>query len=151
MSNGIGAAMGDEMGEGMSEDHQSSLAGRRILLIDDTDDARRLLRYVLQLADAEVMEFANALEVLETAQREKPDLILMDVHMAGLDGLTATRQLRAHEATQGIPIVIVSASAMPQDREEARQAGSDGFIAKPIDVLTFAHEVAQFLRPVEKR
>jgi two-component system cell cycle response regulator DivK len=131
----------------MGESNQNSLAGRRILLVDDTDDARRLLRYVLQLADAEILEFSGATDVLEVAQREKPDLILMDVHMPGLDGLSATRQLRAHEPTRNIPIVIVSASAMPQDREAASQAGCDGFIAKPIDVMTFAHEVAQFLRP----
>jgi CheY-like chemotaxis protein len=139
--------MGHDTGHGMGEANQNSLAGRRILLIDDTDDARRLLRYVLQLADAEILEFAGATNVLEIAQREQPDLILMDVHMPGLDGLSATRQLRAHEATRNIPIVIVSASAMPQDREAASEAGCDGFIAKPIDVLTFAHEVAQFLRP----
>lgn len=135
------------MNNGTGEANQNSLTGRRILLIDDTEDARRLLRYVLQLADAEVFEFAEATGVLEVAESERPDLILMDVHMPGLDGLSATRQLRAHETTRHIPIVIVSASAMPQDREAARQAGCDGFIAKPIDVLTFAQEVAQFLHP----
>lgn len=142
--------MSEGMSEGSSETTQNSLAGRRIVLVDDTDDARRLLRYVLQLADAEVLEFAEATNIMETAQREKPDLILMDVHMPGLDGLTATRQLRAHELTRDIPIIIVSASAMPHDQDAAHQAGCDGFIAKPIDVLTFAHEVAQFVRPIER-
>lgn len=136
----------------MTEEQQSgalesgSLAGKRVLLIDDTEDARRLMRFVLQLADAEVVESATAVNILELAQQEKPDIIIMDVHMPEVDGLAATRLLRADAATRAIPIIVVSASAMLHEREKAQQAGCDGFIAKPIDALNFAHEVAGFLR-----
>lgn len=130
----------------MSNEAPNSLAGKRVLLIEDTDDARRLMRYVLQMDDAEVIELAEATHIIEVAQQERPDLIIMDVHMPGMDGLTATRQLRAEESTREIPIVVVSASAMRHEREEAKEAGCDGFITKPIDVLTFARDVAQFLR-----
>ena len=142
--------MNDGTVGGAGDDTQNLLAGRRILLIDDTDDARRLVRYVLQLADAEVLEFSEATDVIAITLREKPDLILMDVHMAGIDGLTATRLLRENEEVKDIPIVIVSASAMIHDQEEAQRAGCDGFMAKPIDVMTFAHDVAQFLRAPER-
>ena len=125
----------------------SLLAGRRILLLEDTEDARRLMRFVLQMADAEVREEADALNVVAIAKSEQPDLILMDVHMPGMDGLTATRLLRADPETRAIPIIIVSASAMKHERDEATTAGCDGFITKPIDVTTFAADVARFLRP----
>lgn len=131
----------------MNDTNTSSLAGRLVLLIDDTEDARRLMRFVMQLADANVIEAADALNAVETAKREKPDLIIMDVHMPGLDGLSATRLLRADEATHEIPIVIVTASAMKHERDEATAAGCDGFITKPIDVTTFVRDISQFLRP----
>ncbi len=131
----------------MTDNQPTSLAGRRIFLIEDTEDARRLMRFVLQMADAEVIEEASATDVVAIAKSEQPDLILMDVHMPGINGLTATRLLRAEAETREIPIVIVTASAMKHERDEAKAAGCDGFMTKPIDVTTFARDVAQFLRP----
>lgn len=131
----------------MNDSDISSLAGRLVFLIDDTEDARRLMRFVIQLADAEVIEAADAMHAVEIAKREKPDLIIMDVHMPGLDGLDATRLLREDPQTRDIPVVIVTASAMTHEREEATAAGCDGFITKPIDVTTFVRDISQFLRP----
>lgn len=126
---------------------ESGLAGRRVLIVEDTEDSRRLLRFVLQFADAEVLEAADAETGIEIARREVPDLIVMDVHMPGIDGLSAVRYLRADEITHDITIVVVSASAMKSDEEKARAAGCDGFMPKPIDSLTFARDIAQYLRP----
>lgn len=124
-----------------------SLAGRRVLIIEDNEENRRLIRFVLQLENAEVLEAEDAEQGILMAQREKPDLILMDMHMPGMDGLTATRLLRADPATREIPIVIVTASAMTHDQTTILASGCNHLITKPIEPLTFVSRIIPFLRP----
>jgi two-component system cell cycle response regulator DivK len=121
------------------------LQNKCILVIEDTVDSIRLFRVMLQLEGACVLEADNAVDGLATAQRRRPDLILMDIHLPGMDGLTATRHLRSDERTRGIPILAVTASVMPSDLDAIERAGCDGCIAKPVEPESFAAEVASYL------
>ena len=131
----------------MAGNAQPTIAGKRILIIEDTEENMRLFNAILKLEDAYVFEADLARVGIEIATREQPDLIVMDMQMPGVDGLTATRLLRADPRTQEIPIVIITASAMSEDKKRAFDAGCDGYITKPIDPLTFGSQLAVFLRP----
>lgn len=130
----------------MSGDAQPALAGKRILIIEDTEENMRLFNAILRLEDAQVIEADLARVGIEIATREQPDLIVMDLQMPGVDGLTATRLLRADPRTEQIPIVVITASAMSEDKKRAFEAGCDGYITKPIDPLIFGQQLAAFLR-----
>jgi len=120
------------------------LQGKRILIIEDMPENLRLLRAILRLEDVVVLEAERAATGIELARRELPDLILMDMQMPEMDGLTATKLLRADPQTQHIPIVIVTASAMPDDRRRAFAAGCSGYITKPIDPVSMIEQLAAF-------
>jgi CheY-like chemotaxis protein len=121
------------------------LKGRRVLVIEDSVQNIRLFRAVLRLAGATVLDAERALSGIDIARREKPDIILMDIQMPGMDGLTATRLLRECEETRHIPVVAVTASVLEGDRDEVIAAGCDGYLTKPIDPDTFAEAIAGFL------
>ena len=123
------------------------LQDKRILIIEDTTENMRLFRVLLQLEGAIVFEAENALLGISLARDEQPDLILMDIHMPGIDGLEATRILRAEERTAGMPILAVTASIMPRELEKVRVAGCDGYLSKPIEPTLFAGQIAEYLRP----
>lgn len=118
----------------------------RILYIEDDANNRLLVRRILLAEGMEVDEAENAIDGIEMAQRNPPDLILMDISMPGMDGLTATTTIRQLPDIAGIPIVALTANVMQGDRERSLDAGCDGYIGKPIDVDTFADELTQFLR-----
>lgn len=120
------------------------LSGKRILVVEDNAENRRLFNAVLKLDGAEVLEADGANRGLQLAGDEQPDLILMDIHMPDMDGLTATRLLRSDPKTAGIPIVAVTASVMAKDRDKIIEAGCDGHIAKPIDPLSFTDEIITY-------
>lgn len=108
------------------------LLGRlNILLVEDYDDAREMYRDYLEFSGFSVHTARDGHEALEKARSLMPDLILMDLSMPGLDGWEATRQLKADPATSSLVIVALSAHALAAEGERARQAGCDGFIAKP--------------------
>lgn len=124
------------------------LVGSRILVIEDNEENIRLFRAILKLEGvAEVLEAKRAQIGIEIAEREQPDLILMDIQMPDMDGLTATRLLRANAKTAAIPIVAVTASVTEKDRKEVLEAGCDEHIAKPIDPSTFGQQIATYLKP----
>lgn len=124
------------------------LEGRRVLVVEDNEENMRLFRAILRLEGvAEVLEAKRARLGLEIAERELPDLILMDIQMPDMDGLTATRLLRANPKTAGIPIVAVTASVTEKDKTEVIAAGCDEHIAKPIDPSTFGQQIAAHLKP----
>jgi len=101
--------------------------------VDDNALNRELLRLVLEQQGYEVREAVSAEEALRMVQEIHPVLILMDCHLPGMDGLTATRQLKRIEGISGIPVVAVTAHAMPGDRERALEAGCNDYISKPVD------------------
>ncbi|HWE36141.1 MAG TPA: hybrid sensor histidine kinase/response regulator [Isosphaeraceae bacterium] len=128
-----------------------------MLLIDDSEDIRALVRLLLTADGHEVIEAESGAQGLELAHRQRPDLILTDLAMPGLSGWDVIRELRSSAELAAIPAVALTAHAMKGDRERALAAGFHGFISKPIDDVTFAVRVRSFLcdrpptaaRPVE--
>lgn len=117
----------------------------RILIVEDNALNRALLLAVLKPDGFEVLTAENGLLGIEMAERERPDLILMDVMLPGLDGYEATRRLKTHRTTQHIPIIAITANATPAERERALDAGCDGYITKPIDTRVLVRQVRLFL------
>jgi CheY-like chemotaxis protein len=118
----------------------------RVLYIDDDKYNRMLIYRILLASDFEVEIASGAMEGIEMARQNPPDLILMDMSMPDMDGLTATRHIRTLPELQGIPIVVVTANVMERDRQRSMEAGSDGFIGKPIDVDKFPEQISQYIR-----
>ena len=118
----------------------------RILYIEDNRDNRNLVRRILLSEGIEMSEAASAEEGIALAESDPPDLILMDINMPNLDGLTATGMIRNNERLRGVPVVALTANAMRGDKEKALAAGCDGYIQKPIDVDRFPTEVLRFIK-----
>jgi two-component system cell cycle response regulator DivK len=123
----------------------SFLEGKRVLIIEDREENRRLLRAILKLEGATTLEAEDGRAGIEIAARELPDLILMDFQMPGLDGAAATRLLRQNPRTGALPIVFITASASAETRRDALEAGGDGVLTKPIDPLQFSSQIAVIL------
>jgi CheY-like chemotaxis protein len=123
------------------------MAAISILAVDDNATNRKLVVYVLAAADVDVLEAGDAKEALAILENTVPDLILMDIQMPGMDGLSLTRLIKAHPKYQKVRVVALTAFAMPGDEEKARAAGCDGYITKPIDTFRLPGQIAEFLRP----
>jgi CheY-like chemotaxis protein len=117
----------------------------RILIVDDNPVNLKLASSVLEFAGCQVLEAVDASHAVAMIRQSPPDLILMDIAMPGMDGLTLTRQLKADESTRHIRIVALTASAMKGDDQKARDAGCDGYITKPIDTRKLPDQVASIL------
>ena len=121
------------------------MAAARILIVEDNALNQKLLRDVLQVEGYATSETTTAEHGLELAVAAPPDLVLMDIHLPGMDGLAALRRLRADPRTAAIPVVAVTASAMPLERAEVLAAGFDGCFVKPLDVDEVLVEVRRLL------
>ncbi len=121
--------------------------GRRILVVEDNALNLELVRDILAAEGYEVLEAADGPTGVAVALAERPELILMDLQLPGLDGFQAAQQIRADPNLKDVPIVAVTAHAMKGDDDRARAAGCDGFIAKPIQVRDFVATVARYLGP----
>jgi two-component system cell cycle response regulator DivK len=117
----------------------------KILMVEDEPKNMKLLRDLLQRFGYETIEAGDGEEGVALTRKIKPDLILMDIMMPKLDGLEATRILKADAATRDIPVVALTAFAMSGDRERALEAGCNGYITKPLDVRGLLSTVRQFL------
>ena len=116
-----------------------------ILIVEDNEANRLLAGAVLEREGYRVEMAGNAEEALQKLANGSPDLILMDVQMPGMDGLTLTRRLKGNARTADIPVVALTALAMMGDRERTLEAGCSGYISKPINTRTFASEVSKYL------
>jgi two-component system cell cycle response regulator DivK len=124
---------------------ESALEGKRVLMIEDREENRRLLRAILKLEGATVLEAIQGGQGIEVAAAELPDLILMDFQMPDLDGIAATRILRQNPRTSSIPVIFVTASANEETRRNALEAGGDGFLTKPLDPMCLGAQIAEIL------
>ena len=113
----------------------------RVLVVEDNEDNRALVVKVLSRAGYAVAEAVSGEEALESARVSPPDLVLMDLHLAGMDGLDATRRLKANPATRETPVVALTASAMDDDAVKAKDAGCDGYVTKPCEQMRLLEEV----------
>ncbi len=121
------------------------MAGKLILIVEDNERNRKLVRDVLQFTGYETIEAETGEEGLRLAQERHPDLILMDIRLPGIDGITALRRLRADPTTQSIPVIAMTASIMTAGRREMLEAGFDGYQSKPLRVKEFVAAVQQLL------
>ncbi len=112
-----------------------------ILQVEDSEENRALVRRVLQAAGHQVVDAVDGEEALRLAREVRPDLILMDLHLPGIDGFEVTARLRALEELAHVPVVALTANVLGGNRERCLRAGCDGYIKKPITVATFADEV----------
>ncbi len=121
------------------------MSGKSILVVDDNPSNLKLFTFLLALPGYSVTTAADAQQALGALEHLMPDLIIMDLQLPDVDGLTLTRQLKADPRLQHVPIVAVTASAMKGDEEKARAAGVDGYMSKPVEKRAFRAMVASYL------
>ena len=121
------------------------MAGELILIIEDNEKNRKLARDVLQVKGYKTIESETAEDGLDLARSESPALILMDIQLPGMDGITALKQLRADPVTRSIPTIAITASAMTHNRQTMLAEGFDGYQTKPISLKDFLGEVERVL------
>jgi two-component system cell cycle response regulator DivK len=119
-----------------------------VLVVEDNPANLTLAVFLLESAGHTVLSATDAEAGLAFARDERPDLILMDIQLPGMDGLDAIGQLKSDEATRAIPVIALTALAMKGDEERIRAAGCDGYIAKPMNYHDFLLTVAARLNPV---
>jgi two-component system cell cycle response regulator DivK len=121
------------------------MAGELILIIEDNEKNRKLARDVLQVKGYQTIESETAEDGLKLAAEKSPALILMDIQLPGMDGITALKQLRADPQMKNIPVIAITASAMTHNRTTMLAEGFDGYQTKPISLKDFLAEVARVL------
>lgn len=119
--------------------------GATVLVVEDNRLNMKLVRDVLEFAGYAVVEATTGEDGVDLALTRRPDLVLMDLQLPGIDGTEALRRIQRHAGDAMMPVVAVTASAMPSDREAAARAGFDGFLEKPINARALPAQVASFL------
>ena len=118
---------------------------KRILVVEDQEDNRRIMRDLLASAGYELIEAADGEAGVRLAEAERPDLILMDIQLPVLDGYEATRRIKQNPELRAIPIVVVTSYALSGDDVKAMQAGSDAYVAKPFSPRELLATIRKFL------
>ncbi len=118
---------------------------RRILVVEDQEDNRRIVRDLLTSVGYEVIEAVTGEEGVKMAVAHTPDLILMDIQLPGLDGYEATRRIKANPALRHIPIIAVTSYALAGDETKTRSAGCDGYVAKPFSPRQLLAKINELL------
>lgn len=120
---------------------------KKVLVADDKATSRELIRTVLETRGYDITEAADGIEALRYAREVKPDLIILDLHMPGLDGFGVLSELRRDSEFDATPIMALTASAMQGDRERALSAGFNSYVSKPIPLPALRAEVERLLHP----
>ena len=118
---------------------------KRVLVIEDNELNMKLVRSLLQIGKYQVVEAPDAETGIRLAQEHHPALILMDIQLPGMDGLSATKIIRQDSALKEIPVVALTSYAMQGDDEKALEAGCTGYIAKPINTRTFLETLEKYI------
>lgn len=118
---------------------------RRILVVEDQEDNRQILRDLLASADYEAVEAWDGEAALKAVAASRPDLILMDIQLPGLDGYEVTRRIKADPALREIPIIAVTSYALSGDEDKARAAGCDAYVTKPYSPRQLLLKIREFL------
>ena len=126
----------------MSETHKTK---QTIMVVEDYDDTRVLLRHALEIKGYRVLEAVNGQEAVDLAEREQPDLILMDLDLPILDGITATNQIRQQSRMEEVPIVAVTAYPLSFTRVKAFARGCNEYMSKPIDLEELEEVILRYL------
>lgn len=120
-------------------------SNRTIMVVEDYDDTRMLLKQALEMLGYSVLEASNGQEAVDIADRERPDLILMDLDLPILDGIAATQRIRQQEHMESVPIVAVTAYPLSYSRVKAFAKGCNEYMPKPIDMSELARVVNRYL------
>jgi two-component system, cell cycle response regulator DivK len=118
----------------------------KILIVEDNEKNMYLISYILKKKGYEIIQATTGEQGVELAIKEKPDLIIMDIQLPGIDGLETTRRIRASGADGNVPILAITSYAMTGDREKALEAGCTGYIEKPINPDTVLSEIEKYLK-----
>jgi CheY-like chemotaxis protein len=121
---------------------------RTVLVVEDNDMNMQLVEYLLEEGGYRIVKASSGEEALTITRdgQSSPDLILMDIHLPGMDGLSVVRAMKSDARTKKVPILALTAHAMRGDRDRFLEAGCDGYISKPIDVKTFLSSIEHYLR-----
>ena len=121
------------------------MAHELILIVEDNEKNRKLIRDLLQVKGYRTIESETAEEWLRLAEEKSPALILMDIQLSGMDGITAMKQLKATPSTKAIPIIAITASAMTHNRETMLAQGFDGYQTKPLNLNEFLSDIERLI------
>jgi two-component system, cell cycle response regulator DivK len=122
---------------------------KRILVVEDTEDNRQIIRDLLSSVGYELIEAVDGAEGVAMAQSQNPDLILMDIQLPQMDGYEATRRIRAIPELTRVPIIAVTSYALSGDEAKTREAGCDGYVAKPFSPRQLLAKIREFLPDAE--
>lgn len=117
----------------------------KILIVDDNRASRDLIRAILKSVPCEMLEAKHGQEALDLIHQERPDLVLLDIDMPVLDGLSVIRKIRQEPGLANLPVIAVTSFAMQGERDKAMAAGFTGYITKPVRAVALRHEVQQLL------
>ena len=120
---------------------------KKILIVDDNENNRLLMSDILQYRGYEILEAEDGGKGISMARERKPDLILLDMQMPGIDGFAAARMLKSDPLTKDIKVIVVTSFAMKGDREKIIALGVDDYVAKPIDTRQFPVLVEKYIGP----
>ena len=118
---------------------------KRILVVEDHEDNRRILRDLLTSAGYDPIEAVTGEEGVTLAEARRPDLILMDMQLPGIDGYEATRRIKANPVLRQIPVIAVTSYALSGDEAKAKEAGCDAYVAKPFSPRALLAKIREFL------
>jgi two-component system cell cycle response regulator DivK len=118
---------------------------KRVLVVEDQEDNRKIIRDLLTASGFELIEAETGDEGVAAAAREKPDLILMDIQLPGLDGYEATRQIKANPELKKTPVIAVTSYALSGDDKKAFAAGCDGYVTKPFSPRELLQKIREYL------
>ena len=118
---------------------------KRILVVEDQEDNRQIIRDMLSATDYEIIEAESGEQALAAVAKQRPDLILMDIQLPGMDGYEATRRIKADPALRSIPIIAVTSYALSGEEQKARAAGCDDYVPKPYSPRQLLAKIRQYL------
>ncbi len=118
----------------------------RILIVEDNAKNMKLVRDILQHKGYQTLEAGTGLDGVRLALEQRPDLILMDIQLPDIDGITALRRIREHAALNHVPVLAVSASVMPDEQQQIVSSGFDAYLPKPISLKPFMATVERFIK-----
>jgi two-component system cell cycle response regulator DivK len=118
---------------------------KRILVVEDHEDNRRIMRDLLTSSGYEVIEAVTGVEGVTAAETHRPELILMDIQLPGIDGYEATRRIKANPSLRKVPIIVVTSYALSGDDEKAFEAGCDAYVAKPFSPRELLAKIREYV------
>lgn len=124
------------------------MSDKNVMVVEDNEKNRKLMRVILKAKGFNVIEATTGEEALGILKNQKPDIILMDIQLPGVDGLTLTKQIKADATCSVIPIIAVTAHAMKGDEQKILDAGCDGYISKPVNTQELPSIVEKYMNKV---